>query len=149
MLVKMSTLIMQVICTFPDTPITLSSRSNPIGFAFTLKSNNLPSGDLIFRFDVVSATGVVHTTEVVKYQLSVPMVATQINFEGVTGAPTYKYAPCPTFDHVEIIDFPFVLDWATLFALASSPRASLISVASFRILPLMSMASLLRLSAGS
>ncbi len=68
------------------------SCSKPFRFAYTLRSSNLPSGDLVFKFEVVSATGVVHTTETVKYQLSIPMIATQITFEGVAeGAPKYKY----------------------------------------------------------
>jgi len=66
-------------------------HSQPIKFAFTLKSSNIPSGDLIFRFDIVSASGIVHTTEEVKYQLAIPMVATQIAFEGVAHeASKYK-----------------------------------------------------------
>jgi hypothetical protein len=72
---------------------TVDGKQNakPIRFTYTLKTSSLPAGDLVFKFDIVSATGVVHTTEVVKYHLSVPMIATQITFEGVAeGAPKYK-----------------------------------------------------------
>lgn len=71
--------------------VDAKANAKPFRFAYTLRSSNLPSGDLVFKFEVVSATGVVHTTETVKYQLSIPMIATQITFEGVAeGAPKYK-----------------------------------------------------------
>jgi len=71
--------------------VSAKENTQPIKFAFTLKSSNIPSGDLIFRFDIVSASGIVHTTEEVKYQLAIPMVATQIAFEGVAHeASKYK-----------------------------------------------------------
>jgi len=67
------------------------TNSAPIAFSYVLKNSNLPSGHLSFRFDVANARGV-HTTEVVVYQLSFPMIATAITFEGFkpNDAPSYK-----------------------------------------------------------
>jgi len=72
---------------------TIDARKNtaPISFAFALKNSNIPAGTLSFRFDVASSRGV-HTTEIVSYQLSFPMIATAITFEGFKAneAPKYK-----------------------------------------------------------
>jgi hypothetical protein len=89
----------------------------------------------VFKFDIVSATGVVHTTEVVKYHLSVPMIATQITFEGVAeGAPKYKYVAfwfCLLFfSNKTNPEYYFCAGSARLSALPSSPLASLISAPS-------------------
>ena len=53
-------------------------NSSPIRFTYVLKNNNLPAGELLFRFDVAAALTGVHTTDSVSYRLSAPMVAGSI-----------------------------------------------------------------------
>ncbi len=66
--------------------------SDALQFAYTLKTASIPAGDLTFRFDVITSSGLAHTTDTRKYQIAIPMVATHISFQGFTHteAPTYK-----------------------------------------------------------
>jgi len=71
--------------------INCNGNTKPLKFAYSLKSSNIPSGELAFHFEV-AAGGKIHTSEVVTYQLSIPMIATNIQFDGFTrGTPAlYK-----------------------------------------------------------
>jgi len=68
---------------------TVDGRQNKdaVSFAYTLKTASIPSGELIFSFEVKGKEGV-HTTKSVVYTLPLLMVATEINFG--TQQPKYK-----------------------------------------------------------
>lgn len=59
-----------------------SGNTEPLAFSYTLAESNIPSGDLGFAFQVQGSADTVHTTTVVKYRLSTPMVASDITFDG-------------------------------------------------------------------
>eukprot|EP01087_Luapelamoeba_hula_P004808 TRINITY_DN1477_c0_g1_i1.p1 TRINITY_DN1477_c0_g1~~TRINITY_DN1477_c0_g1_i1.p1 ORF type:complete len:1004 (+),score=192.45 TRINITY_DN1477_c0_g1_i1:187-3198(+) len=60
----------------------------PVKFHYSLKSSKIPGGVIGFRFEVSNDKGV-HTSKTVTYQLSLPMVATAISFDGSDSA-NYK-----------------------------------------------------------
>lgn len=62
--------------------LTGSGNSKALAFAYTFAESNIPSGDLGFAFQVQGSSGKVHTTAVVKYRVSTPMVASDITFFG-------------------------------------------------------------------
>jgi prenyltransferase beta subunit len=72
--------------------INCKANTKPLRFSYSLKSSNIPSGELLFRFEVASSGGKIHTTETVTYQLSIPMIAADIKFDGVSArnSPPYK-----------------------------------------------------------
>lgn len=69
-----------------------ASTASELTFSWTLEDQNLPPGQLVFRFEVSSGDGPAHTVHDVFYKLNVPAVASQIAFEGFSRdqAPVFK-----------------------------------------------------------
>lgn len=62
------------------------SNNGRLSFSYILSNADLPAGDITFRFEVSDSRSV-HTTTEVHYILNIPMVATEIIFEGISGKP--------------------------------------------------------------
>lgn len=83
---------------FHSASIDASTNSNgeAISFSYTLADAKLPSGQLSFVIDVADAKGV-HTHHVTSYVLSLPMIATDINFDQDSFKIGDKVCPCCPF----------------------------------------------------
>jgi len=68
---------------------TLDGRGNtePFTFSYNLQSTYYPPGEFTFSFSVIRTDGTLHSSETLQYELSVPLVASDIRFNSQYEAP--------------------------------------------------------------
>jgi len=68
-----------------------ASNASPIEFSFSFDTYNIPSGYIVFNFDVSeSGSGEAHTSSAVYYRLSAPLIATNVLINDLQDVSTLK-----------------------------------------------------------